>query len=40
MKNLIWTMPLVFAIGCGDKDDDTGTEDTSEEVVDDTGEES
>jgi len=40
MKNRIWAMPLVFAVGCGDKDDDTGAEDTSEEVADDTGAES
>ena len=40
MKNLIWALPLVFVVGCGDKDEDTGVEDTSEEVADDTGAES
>ena len=40
MKNLIWAMPLAFVVGCGDKDDDPGVEDTSEEVTEDTGEDS
>jgi hypothetical protein len=40
MKNLIWILPMAFAFGCGDKDEDTGsevTEDTSEDTAEDTG---
>ncbi len=34
MKNLICILPLALMFGCGDKDEDTGAEDTA---VEDTG---
>ena len=40
MKGLILAIPLAFAIGCGDKDEDTGEETEAVEETDtgaDTG---
>jgi len=36
MKNLIWAFPLIFVVGCGDKDEDTGAEETQVEDTADT----
>jgi hypothetical protein len=33
MKNLIWMLPLTFIIGCGDKDEDTGTDTGTDTAV-------
>jgi hypothetical protein len=35
MRNLIWSLPLAFIVGCGDKDEDTG-DGAGEEVIEDT----
>tara|TARA_B100000131_G_scaffold268765_1_gene267810 strand:- start:474 stop:593 length:120 start_codon:yes stop_codon:yes gene_type:complete len=32
MRNLICVLPLAFILACGDKDEDTGSEDTSGQV--------
>ena len=40
MRNLILaTLPLVFALGCGDKEEDTGSEEVAEDTAAEEAEE-